>query len=393
MHMQSPASTRLGARLFKAVLFSAGISAIVAGCGGGSGRNNIPGVSSTTSTPTAPATSTPATTSAFAATNLVTDSGTNAPHVDSNLVNGWGIAFNPTGVVWVSDQGTSMSTLYDGNGVAQSLVVSIPPAAGGPAGPTGILFNSTQDFQVMENGVTAAPLFIFAGTGGILAGWSPTVDGTHAVKMVDTSASATPTAYTGLTMSSFQGKNYLYAADFRNGKVDVYDPTWNKVTLPGGTFADPNVPANFAPFGIKAIGNRIFVTYAEHAANGPKETLGPGLGFIDVFDPSGAMISRFATGGALNAPWGLAVAPANFGAFSNMLIVGNFGDGTLNVFDPTSGAQLGTLSDANQKPIAVPGLWGIAFGNGVDNQPTNTLFYAAGPNGEQDGLYGRIDLQ
>lgn len=362
--------------------------AAAASCGGGS-SNDTPYVP-----PATPVAVTPPTTSAvFSATNVVADSGTAAAHVDAHLVNGWGIAFNPSGFVWVADQGTSTSTLYDGKGNVQSLVVSIPAGVGGAAGPTGIVYNGTQDFKVTANGVSGAAPFIFVGTGGTVSGWSPTVSATAAVTMVDTSASATPSAYTGLTLTSYAGVNYLYAADFRNGRVDVYDPTWKKVTLAGGTFTDPNLPAGYAPFGIQAIGSRIYVTYAQHAPTGPRENLGAGLGIVDVFDPSGAMISRFATGGALNAPWGVALAPAGFGSFGNMLLVGNFGDGTINVYDPANGTFKGTVSKADKTPVVIDGLWGIAFGNGINDQPLTTLFYAAGPGDGTHGLYGRIDPQ
>lgn len=388
MHVPASAFSRRG-HLLKAILFSAGIGAAVASCGGSS-HDDVP--VSPPNTP--PVTSTPPAPSAvFAATNVVTDAGTAASHVDAHLVNGWGIAFNPNGFVWVANQGTSTSTLYDGKGNVQSLVVAIPAGAGGSAGPTGIVFNGTQDFKVTANGVTGAPPFIFAGTGGTLSGWSPAVNGTASITMVDTAAAGAPAAYTGLALASSSGVNYLYAADFRNGRVDVYDPTWKKVTLPGGSFADPNLPAGYAPFGIQAIGSRIYVTYAQHAATGPLENLGPGIGIVDVFDPNGAMVSRFATGGALNAPWGVALAPAGFGAFGNKLLIGNFGDGTIHAYDPATGSLLGTLSKADKTPIVVEGLWGIAFGNGLNDQPATTLFYAAGPGAETHGLYGRIDLQ
>jgi uncharacterized protein (TIGR03118 family) len=396
-------------RLIKSVLLGASIAAAIAACGGGGSGASMVGAGATAvgggdpynPTPASPpppssSTPTPAPTAGavFSATNVVTDSGSAAAHVDPNLINGWGIAFNPKGYVWVANQGTSTSTLYDGQGVQQSLIVTVPAGAGGKAGPTGIVFNGTQDFKVTQNGASGVAAFIFVGTGGTVSGWAPSVNGTQAITMVDTAANGgTPSAYTGLTLTSYAGVNYLYAADFRNNRVDVYDTTWKKVTLPGGSFVDPNLPAGYAPFGIQAIGNRIYVTYAQHAPSGPRENLGAGLGIVDVFDPSGAMLSRFATGGALNAPWGVALAPANFGGFGNMLLVGNFGDGKINVYDPATGAQVGTLSKADKTPIVIDGLWGIAFGNGINSQPTNTLFYAAGPGDGAHGLYGRIDPQ
>jgi len=382
-------------RLITSILLGAGIAAAISACGGGGGNGsgNPYNPMSTTPPPTS-TTPPPAVSSVFSATDLVTDSGSAAAHVDPHLINGWGIAFNPKGFVWVADQGTSTSTLYDGQGVPQSLVVTVPaPAGGGNAGPTGIVFNGTQDFKVTQNGASGVAAFIFVGTGGTVSGWSPSVNGTQAITMVDTAASGAPSAYTGLAQSSYASVNYLYAADFRNNRVDVYDPSWKKVTLPGGSFTDPNLPAGYGPYGIQAIGNRIYVTYAQHAPSGPRANRGPGLGIIDVFDTSGAMLNRFATGGPLNAPWGVAQAPANFGSFGNMLLVGNFGDGKINVYDPSSGAQVGTLSKADKTPIVIDGVWGIAFGNGINGQPTNTLFYAAGPADETHGRYGRIDPQ
>jgi uncharacterized protein (TIGR03118 family) len=389
MIIPTTARTRRAMRL-KAALLAAGLGAALASCGGGSGSSGGPSSSSGSGMPSTP----PTVTAAFTATNVVADSGTGAAHVDPKLINAWGLAFNPTGFVWVANQGSSTSTLYDGKGVPQSLVVAIPPGAGGNAGSTGIVYNGTQDFKVSKNGVSGVAAFIFVGTGGTVSGWSPAVDRTNAVTMVDTAANgAGPAAYTGLTLSNYAGVNYLYAADFRNGRVDVYDPSWQKVTLPGGSFNDPNLPSGYAPFGIQAIGDRVYVTYAQHAPSGPRENLGPGLGLVDVFSANGALVRRFASNGALNAPWGVALAPAGFTGFANMLLIGNFGDGKINAFDPASGAMVGTLGKADKTPIVIDGLWGIGFGNGLNDQPANTLFYAAGPGDGAHGLYGRIDPQ
>lgn len=360
----------------KAALSGAVLAAAVVACGGGD-NNNMP-----------PAVTPPVATSAYAATVLVADAAP-APHVDPNLVNGWGIAFNPTGFVWVADQGSSKSTLYDGAGVPQSLVVAIPPGSSGPASPTGIVFNGSTDFKVTQNGVTGPSAFIFAGLAGTVSGWSPGVNRTNAVTVVDTGGNA---VYTGLAIASSAGANFIYAADFRNGRIDVYDASFQKVTPSGGNFLDPNLPAGYAPFGIQAIGNRIYVAYAQRAANG-EEARGPGLGVIDAFDPNGAFIGRLAAGGPLNAPWGMTMAPADFGTFSNSLLVGNFGDGKINAYNPTTGALMGTLSRTGNAPIVIDGLWGIAFGNGVNGQAKNSLFYAAGPADETHGQYGKIELQ
>lgn len=379
MNMQSKA-----AAWCKAGLFGVSLGAAVASCGGGGGDNN-----NMSMPPPTAMTPPPVTASSFSTTPLVSDGGLGAAHTDAHLVNPWGLAFNPSGFVWIANNGTSTSTLYDGNGVPQTLVVAIPAGVTGPANPTGIVYNGSSDFKVTQNGVSGASIFLFAGEGGTIAGWSPSVNGTNAVTAVD--AGAGGAIYKGLATASYAGANYLYAADFGLGAVDVYDTNFQKVTLPGGNFTDPMLPAGYAPFGIQAISGKLYVSYAQRAGSGPDEVDGAGLGFVDVFDTSGAMVQRLVSGGALNAPWGMAMAPANFGSFSNMLLVGNFGDGKINAFDPGTGAMLGTLANAGT-PIVIDKLWGIAFGNGLNNQPTNTLFYTAGPGDEAHGLYGRIDL-
>ena len=323
--------------------------------------------------------------SAYAATSLVSDTAAlPAAHTDPNLVNAWGVAFNPRGFVWVAANGTAKSTLYDGNGVPQTLVVSTP------AGPTGIVFNGTQDFKLSQNGVTAPSPFIFASESGSISAWSPSVSPVTALVVFDGSAGGS--VYKGLAISAYAGANYLYAADFHNGRVDVFDAAFARVSLPG-PFSDPALPAGYAPFGIQAIGERIYVAYAMREASGDDEEAGAGLGIINVYDSGGNLLKRLVTGGALNAPWGMALAPADFGTASNMLLVGNFGDGKIHVYDPATGDSGGALCMADGKPLVIDGLWGIAFGNGLNSQPANTLFYAAGPADETHGQYGRIDLK
>ena len=314
-------------------------------------------------------------------------------HVDPNLVNPWGLVFNPQGFAWVANNGTSTSTLYDGNGVPQSLVVAIPPPGGGGEGsPTGIVFNASPGFQVTENGVTGASAFIFAGEGGTILGWSPTVDRNNAVLVVDRSAESV--IYKGLAHATQGGADFLYATDFHNGVVDVYDANFALVTTNPDAFKDPNLPAGFAPFGIQAIGNQIYVSYAMQDAAKEDDVKGAGLGLVNVFDTAGVLVKRLiTTGGKLNAPWGMAMAPADFGKFSNALLVANFGDGMINAFDPATGNPLGTLYRPSGSNIVIDGLWGIAFGNGLDSQPTNTLFFTGGPSDESHGVYGRIDHQ
>lgn len=328
-------------------------------------------------------------TSTYALTTVVASTPGVAANTDANLANGWGIAFNPKGYVWVSDNGTSKSTLYDGNGVLQQPVVSLPAGSAGPALPTGIVFNSTDGFQLTANGKTGTTPFIFAGLSGTIIAWSPSVDLNNGFTVYDGGASNA--VYTGLAILT-GSVNRLYATDFRNNHVDVFDVNFNKITVSGG-FNDPNLPAGYSAFGIQAINGQVYVAYAKPDPATGRELKSAGLGLVDIFDADGKFVKRLIdVGGALNAPWGLAVAPADFGAFSNDLIVGNFGDGTINAFDPSTGAFMGTIKGADGKAIVVPGLWGIAFGNGINNQPTNTLFFAAGTS-STSGSYGRIDLK
>jgi uncharacterized protein (TIGR03118 family) len=344
----------------------------LAACGGGS-NNSSP----------------PSTAGSFASTTLVSDGSIAASHTDPNLQNGWGVAFNPTGTFWVSDNTVQKSSLYDGNAVVQSLVVTIPAGSQGPASPTGIIFNSTNDFVISSGGNSATAVFAWATEAGTVAAWSPKVLPTQAVTAFDDQAGGA--IYKGLTAASANGANFWYATDFHNGKVDVFDASFQKVQL-DGQFQDPNLAAGFGPFGIQAIGNDIFVTFAKQNATASAQVVGAGLGILDEFDTSGHFIKQIVgVGGTLNAPWGVAQAPANFGPLSNDMLVGNFGDGTIEAFDPNTGRDLGKLVLTDGTPFTQMGLWGISFGNGVDNQPTNTLFYAAGPS-KTTGVFGRIDL-
>ena len=324
--------------------------------------------------------------------NLVSDGTIMAEHTDPNLVNGWGVAFNPLGFVWVANNGTGTSTLYDGDGNVQSLVVSIPApgiATGGT--PTGIVFNATNGFNVTAGGKTGVAKFIFVTEDGIVAGWAPTVDGTHAITVMDNSAT-TGAVYKGVALSAGGNGPLLYVTDFHNNAIDVFDGNFAPVTPASATaFTDHSLPKGFAPFGIQAIGGDIYVTYAEQDSDKHDEVDGRGLGFVDVYDPNGVLLRRLASRGALNGPWGVAQAPAGFGAFSNAILVGNFGDGHINAFDPVFGFWLGQLRGSNHQPIQIDGLWGMAFGNGFADQPVNTLFFASGPGAESHGLYGRLD--
>ena len=338
----------------------------------------------------APAFAAPATAAGlYTQRNLVSDGGVAAEHTDPNLVNGWGVAFNPTAFVWVSAADGMVSTLYDGDGNPQSLVVQIPsPGSSTGGNPTGIVYNGSGGFLADPDNPGSSSFFIFATEQGTIAGWSPAVDSTHAILVVDNSASSA--TYKGLALSTGGSRPLLYATDFYHARVDVFDSSFQPVSLPAGAFSDPSLPPRYAPFGIQAIGNTIYVTYAKQDPSMTEEVTGPGLGYVDAYTPNGRLLRRVASRGALNAPWGLALAPDGFGRFSNALLVGNFGDGRINGYRPLMGTPLGALRGMGG-PLHIDGLWGIAFGNGFANQPVNTLFFAAGPDDEEHGLYGRID--
>jgi uncharacterized protein (TIGR03118 family) len=322
--------------------------------------------------------------------NLVSDDATiMAEHHDANLINPWGIAFNPTGVVWVSDNGTGKSTLYDGNGNAQTLVVSIPSTSGAGSGkPTGIVFSASADFVVTKGALSGSSRFLFASEDGGISGWAPNVDMTNAILAVNNAA--TGAIYKGLALAGDGTRFLLFATDFHNGRIDVFDGTFKHVNLGPGAFVDPRIPMGFAPFGIQAINGDLYVTYAKQDADREDDVAGPGFGFVDVFDTGGHLLRRFASRGRLNAPWGLALAPSGFGEFSNHLLVGNFGDGAINAYDLATGEWDGKLRAQDGHVLRIEGLWGLSFGNGVQNQPTNTLFFTAGPDDESHGLYGRL---
>jgi uncharacterized protein (TIGR03118 family) len=323
--------------------------------------------------------------------NLVSDSNMiRAEHHDPRLVNAWGLAFNPFGVAWVADNGTGVSTLYDGNGNRQSLVVTIPGTGKETGNPTGTVFYGGPGFVVSKGGASGPSRFLFVNEDGGISGWSPMADFTHAVRVVDNAASHA--IYKGVAISGNGKRTLLYATDFHNGKVDVYDASFRPFYLPDRPFYDPNLPSGFAPFGIQAINGDLYVSYAKQDEDREDDVAGRGLGYINVFDPDGKLLRRLVSNGALNAPWGMALAPASFGKFSNRLLVGNFGDGTINAYDLATGNWVGRLKGQDSRPVRIPGLWGIAFGNGLSNQPIDTLFFSAGPGDEKHGLYGRLDV-
>jgi uncharacterized protein (TIGR03118 family) len=304
--------------------------------------------------------------------NLVSDIDGVARITDPNLVNPWGLSFGPTTPAWVADNGTDVSTLYSG-GVRKSIPVTLPLVVSVPGGPTGTVFNPTGGFKV--NGAPAR--FLFDTEGGQLLAWNA---GT-AAQVVATTPEA---IYKGLAISG----NLLYAANFHAATIDVFSDAFAPTTVPG-SFVDPNLPKGFAPFNVQEIAGRIVVAYAKQDADAEDEEAGPGLGYVDVFDTSGHLIRRLISQGALNAPWGLALAPRHFGPFSGDLLVGNFGDGAINAYDPRTGAFDGSLTNKDGNQIKINGLWALRFGNGVIGTP-HTLLFTAGIADEDHGLFGEI---
>ncbi|HYR23800.1 MAG TPA: TIGR03118 family protein [Chthoniobacterales bacterium] len=308
--------------------------------------------------------------------NLQSDIPGVAAHVDPNLVNPWGMAANSTGTtIWVSDNGTGVSTLYGQDGTARSLIVTIPPASKNKGGgnPTGIAFNGTAFFKVTKNGNSQPARFIFASEDGSISGWNPNVDGTNAIIAVDNSKNKA--VYKGATLGTATGHNFLYVTNFFSGHVETYDENFQQ-TNPNG-FADPNLPAGYAPFGIQNISGQIYVTYALQDKKKHDDVHGPGNGFVNVFDTSGNLVRRLVSNGNLNSPWGLALVGGD------ELWVGNFGDGKINNYNPTTGAFLGTINRADGTPLQFEGLWALLpLGDGV--------YFTAGIADESHGLFGLI---
>ena len=252
------------------------------------------------------------------------------------------------------------------------------------------MFNGTTGFVVHKGASSGAAIFLFDTEDGTISGWNPAVDGTNAIIAVDNSSSGSD--YKGMELASNGTASFLYVANFFLGKIEVYDSNFNQVNL-AGSFTDPRLPAGFAPYNIRNIKGKLFVTYAKQNAVKHDAKPGPGLGVIDVFDVNGNFLKRFASKGPLNAPWGIAIAPATFGTFSNALLVGNLGDGKITAFDPATGSGKGQLSNAAGSPIVIGGLWGLSFGNGGMGGKKNVLYFTSGPGGYQHGRFGSITAQ
>jgi uncharacterized protein (TIGR03118 family) len=316
----------------------------------------------------------------YTVTPLVSDQPGVAPNTDPNLVNAWGLTSSPTSPWWVSDNGTDLSTLYRGSdGQPQALVVDVHNA------PTGTVFNPTAAFVLPTGGKA---LFLFATEEGKVLGWNQ-AQGTSAIVVADLGDGA---VYKGLAIADTAAGPRLFATDFHNARVDVFDTNFDLV--PDSGFVDPAIPSGYGPFGIQTIGDRVFVTYAKQDADAHDDVAGQGLGFVDVYDTAGNLLGRVAQHGQLDSPWGLALAPSTFGRFAGDLLVGNFGDGQINAYAEHNGrfTHQGELRDSSGKSLTIDGLWALQFGRGGNNGPAGTLFFTAGPDGEMHGLFGQINV-
>ena len=318
----------------------------------------------------------------YSATNLVSDIPGVARRTDANAVNSWGIAVGSSGTIWVANNGTGTSTLYEST-ACQSLVVTIPPSATNTEGanPTGIVFNSGPGFVVSSGGVSGPSVFIFVGEDGSISGWNPTVSLDHAILAVDDGAEGS--VYKGAALGESSSGLRLFVTNFHEAKVSIYDENFLEIE-DDEAFVDPSIPNGYAPFGIENINGLIYVTYAKQDRDRHDDVPGPGHGYVSVFDADGNFINRLVTRGALNSPWGLTIAPNNFGNLSGALLVGNFGDGRIHGYDATTGAFLGTMLKPDRTPLAVDELWALhALG-------AKTVYFTAGIVEEEHGLFGVI---
>jgi uncharacterized protein (TIGR03118 family) len=326
---------------------------------------------------------------AYQQTNLVSDLPGTAQLTDPALVNPWGLAFSQGSPAWVADNGTGKATLYRGfvNGShiqKVSLEVTIPGGA-----PTGQVFNPTSGFVVRSGTASGPALFIFDSEAGLVTGWNPGVPPPPPSTQAQVGASVPDAIYKGLAIASTPGGTFLYGANFHQARIDVFDQGFNLVHL-SGSFTDPDIPAGFAPFNVQDLGGLLYVSYAKQDADAEDEVAGQGLGFVDVYSTSGQLLRHLIERGQLNAPWGLVLAPAGFGRFGGALLVGNFGNGRINAYDPVTGEFLGRLRREDNSPIQIDGLWALRFGNGVIGT-SSTLLFTAGIDDEAHGLFGAIE--
>jgi uncharacterized protein (TIGR03118 family) len=366
----------------------------VVACGGGGGGSASQGV--------------PPAAMGFIDTALVSNNNAvvaTAKTIDANLQNPWGIAFAPGAPFWIADNNSNLSTLYSGIGAngtqaitgSPNVGIAIPASAAGvQANPTGQVYNGDGGFLIPTSHGQESSLFIFDGEGGTIAAWANDSGATAVTAYDDGVAnSANHAVYKGLAIGTVGGATFLYATDLHNNKVDVFDTNFSKPAAMQGKFVDPNMPAGFVPFGIQALNGNLYVTFAKQDSAKHDETTGAGLGYVDVFDFSGNLVSQFASAGALNAPWGIAIAPAGFGSLQGDVLIGNFGDGTISIFSPNGTALAnfeGPLMSTAGQPITFQGLWSLVFGNGDADKPVTTLFYTAGFADQTDGVFGGITL-
>jgi uncharacterized protein (TIGR03118 family) len=354
--------------------------------------------------------------SAYVVTPLVSDLASDKKKHETTqdlvLQNSWGVAFTPAGSpFWIADNATGCSTLYNGDGTKVPLQVSIPlpgnvilpndcqhvdpknPPSPSPAAPTGVVWNPTTNptTAFLVPGTNLSASFIFVTENGTVSAWAGGLTpSNNAVLAADNSQvpnAASGAVYKAAVMGVNANGVFLFATNFRAGTIDVFDHTYKLATTNGG-FVDKDIPAGFAPFGIRNIDGDLFVTYAKQDSEKHDDVAGPGNGFVDVFDTDGHLLRRFASRGQLNSPWGIERASYAFGQFSGKVLIGNFGNGRVNVFDD-GGRFVAALEDGHDRPLVIDGLWTLTLGGGAKSSP-DTLYFTAGPNGEADGLFGTI---
>ncbi len=324
----------------------------------------------------------PATAQRVDVTNLTSDIGLAANNLDTNLADAWGMSISPTGPWWVSDRKTGLSTLYDGNGVPQSLVVTIPPGSGsGTGSPTGTVYNGTSDFKIHQQ---TTP-FLFCTLDGTISGW---YIGTIAFIAVNNNANGA--VYTGMALASAGGANYIYVANLNSGAIEVYNGSYQLHSFGPNAFVDTSLPAGYAPFNIQLVGSNLVVTYAKQNASKTFVVPGIGQGYVDVYDTSGNLLTHIQHNLFMNAPWGAVQAPASFSGFANDLLIGQFGSGAISAYNLSTGAWIGNVLDGNFLPIKLNGLWALTFGNGSGGGPASTLYFTSGPYLGNHGIFGSM---
>lgn len=327
-------------------------------------------------------------------TNLVSNIAGMAPTIDPNLKNPWGLTRSSGSPWWISNNNSGTATLYDGKGNIIPLVVTVPPPKGSPVGtqsaPTGVVFNGSPADFLLAPGKQA--IFIFATEDGTISGWNPGIDFHNAVLKVDNSdgGGADGAVYKGATSGESHGHRFLYVTNFRSAKVEVYDTNFKRVHLDEDAFEAEDVPRGFAPFNVQNIGGSLFVTYAKQDALRHDPVGGDGLGFVEIFTPSGKNIGHLEHGEWFNAPWGVVWTTRDFGEFSNAILVGNFRSGWIAAFNGFTHKFIGWVRNADDSLVTIDGLWSLTFGNDATAGPANTLFFTAGINNEQDGLFGTL---